>query len=88
MAEAETTLKEKTSELETAISETRGELSRVDKAQRTDAHGELVAICKEATEWLEQREQSPEPASAEEAASLTQKAEAFLRDLRMRRTAI
>lgn len=88
MAEADRTLKEKTSELETAISETRSELSRVDEAQRTDAHRELVAICKKATEWLEQCAQAPQPASAEEAASQTQKAESFVRDLRMRRNAI
>lgn len=88
MAEADTTLRQKTSELETAVSETRSELSRVDEAQRTDAHRELVAICNEAADWLDDREQSPQPASADEAASLTQKAEAFLRDLRMRRNAI
>ncbi len=88
MAEAETTLKQKTGELETAVSETRGELSRVDEAQRTHAHRELVAICSEAADWLEQRGKSPDAASAEEAASLTQKAEAFLHDLRMRRNAI
>jgi hypothetical protein len=88
MPEADTTLKQKTGELETAVEETRRELSRVDEAQRTDAHRELVAICKEASEWLGQCAESARTASGEEAASMTQKAETYLRDLRMRRNAI
>jgi hypothetical protein len=88
MAEADTTLKQKTSELETAVSEVRRELSRVDEAQRTDAHRELVAICKEAADWLEECVRAPQPASTDDAASLTQRAEGYLRDLRMRRNAI
>ena len=58
MPEADTTLKQKTGELETAIAETRSELSRVDEAQRTEVHRELVAICKEAAEWVEQCKRS------------------------------
>jgi hypothetical protein len=85
MAEADTTLEQKTSELEAALSETRGELARVDAAQRTDVHRDLVAICGEASEWLAQVPQTP---PADEAASLTQKAEAFLRELRLRRDAV
>jgi hypothetical protein len=88
MAEADTTLKQKTSELQTAIDETRGELSRVDEAHREDVHRELVAICKEAAEWLEECVRAPQPTSSDDAASLTQRAEAYLRDLRMRRNAI
>lgn len=88
MAEADTTLKQKTGELETAVEETRRELARVDAAQRTDAHRELVATCKEAAEWLEQCAQAAETASGDEAASMTRKAETFLHDLRMRRNAI
>jgi hypothetical protein len=88
MPEADTTLKQKTSELETAIHETRSELSRVDDAQRKDVHRELAATCKEAAEWLEQCMQAPEPASSEDTAALAQKAEAYLHDLRMRRHAI
>jgi hypothetical protein len=88
MAEADTTLKQKTSELETAIDETRRELARVDTAQRKEVHRELVAICKEAAEWLEECVHAPQPASSDEAASLTQRAEAYLRDIGMRRNAI
>jgi hypothetical protein len=88
MAEADTTLKQKTSELETCIHETRSELSRVDEAQRKDVHRELVAICKEAADWLEQCVNAPEPSSSDDAAALTQRAEGYLRDLRMRRHAI
>ncbi len=88
MAEADTTLKQKTSELQTAIDETRRELSRVDEAQRKDVHRELVAICKEASDWLEQCVHAPQPASSDDAASLTQRAEAYLRDLQMRRNDI
>jgi hypothetical protein len=84
MSEAETTLKQKAAELETAVDETRRELSRVDEGQRTDVHRELVRTCKEATEWLEECMKSP-PGSTDQTASLTQKAEAFLRDLRLRR---
>ena len=87
MAEADTTLKQKTSELQAALDETHRELSRVDQAQRKDVHRELVAICKEASEWLEQCVRA-EPATSEDVASLTQRAEAYLRDLRMRRSAI
>jgi hypothetical protein len=88
MPEADTTLRQKTSELETAIQQTRSELSRVDAAQRKDVHRELVAICKEASEWLEQRVHAQQPTSPDDAASLTQRAEGYLRDLRMRRNAI
>ena len=88
MPEADTTLKQKTSELETAIDETRRELSRVDEANRTDAHRRLVAICKEAAEWLEQCVRAPQPESADDAASLTQRAETYLHDLRIRRNTI
>ena len=93
MAETDTTLKQKTSELEAAVSETRSELAKVDQAQRTDAHRELVEICNEAAGWLEQHAQSAEKESTEgesteETASLTQRAETFLRELRMRRSAI
>jgi hypothetical protein len=88
MPEGDTTLKQKTSELETAIHETRSELSRVDEAQRKDVHRELAALCKEAAEWLEQSVRAPEPVSSDDTAALTQKAEAYLHDLRMRRHAI
>lgn len=88
MPEADTTLKQKTSELQTAIDETRSELSRVDEAQRKDVHRELVAICKEASDWLEECVHAPQPTSSEDAASLTQRAEVYMRDLRMRRNAI
>ncbi|HEX6102625.1 MAG TPA: hypothetical protein VF031_06210 [Alphaproteobacteria bacterium] len=88
MAEADTTLKQKTGELEAAIDETFRELSRVDQANRKDVHRELVAICKEASQWLEQCVHAPQPASSEDASALTQRAEAYLRDLRMRRNAI
>jgi hypothetical protein len=88
MPEADTTLKQKTSELETAIHETRNELSRVDEAHRKDVHRELVAICKKAADWLEQCAHGPQPASSEETAGLTQRAEEYLRDLRMRRNEI
>ena len=88
MAEADTTLKQKTGELEAAIDETFRELSRVDEAHRQDVHRELVAICKEARDWLERCVQAPQPESSEDAAALTQRAEAYLRDLRMRRNAI
>jgi hypothetical protein len=85
MPEADTTLKQKTSELETAIHETRSELSRVGEAQRKDVHRELAAICKEAAEWLQECMRAPEPASSDDAAALTRRAEAYLHDLRMRR---
>jgi hypothetical protein len=85
MPEADTTLKQKASELETCVHETRSELSRVDEAHRRDVHRELAALCKEAAEWLEQCLQAPGPASSENAAALTQRAEGYLRDLRMRR---
>ncbi len=88
MPEADTTLKQKTSELETAIHETRSELSRVGETQRNDAHRELAAICKEAAEWLENSVRAPEPASPDDTAALSQRAEAYLHDLRMRRNAI
>jgi hypothetical protein len=88
MAEADTTLRQKTSELETAVDETRRELSRVDAANRTEAHRELVAVCKDAAEWLERCVHGPQPASADDAAALTQRAEHYLREIRMRRHAI
>lgn len=88
MPEADTTLKQKTSELETALAETRSELARVDEAQRTDVHRELVALCKEASEWLEHCAKAAETASGDEAASMAQRAETLLRDIRMRRSAI
>ena len=88
MPEAATTLKQKTGELETAIDETRRELAQVEAERRTEAHHELVAICKQATEWLEQCAEGPQPASDEDTASRTQRAETFLRELRMKRSAI
>lgn len=87
MAEADTTLKQKLGELSAAIDETLRELSRVDEAQRKDVHRDLVATCKEASGWLQQCERM-EPASPDDTSSLTQKAENFMRDLRMRRNMI
>lgn len=88
MPEADATLKQKTDELEAVVDEVRRELTRIDEAQRRDAHRELVAICKDASAWLEQCARQADSASPEEAAAMTQKAEIFLGDLRMRRSAI
>jgi tagatose-1,6-bisphosphate aldolase len=87
MAEADTMLKQKKSELETALSEVRGELSRVDQAQRSEAHRQLVAACEAASTWLKKHGAS-EDLSADAAASLAQEAESLLHDIRMGRHAI
>ncbi len=87
MSEAGTMLKQKTSELATAIDETRSELARLDEGQRTDAHRQLIAACNEAADWLEQIRE-PEAQPAEAAASLTRRAEQYLLDLRNKRKAV
>jgi hypothetical protein len=88
MSEAETMLDRKTSELATAIDETRSELARLGEGQRTDAHRQLIARCKEAAEWLERFGKPAGDRPAEEAATLTQQAEQYLLDLRTKREAL
>lgn len=88
MSEAGTMLRQKTSELATAIDEARSELARLDEGQRSDAHRQLIALCKEAADWLDRLEASPEAPSGEAAASLAQKAEQYLLKFRTRRDAV
>jgi hypothetical protein len=88
MSEAETMLERKTSELATAVDETRSELARLGEGQRSDAHRQLIAKCKEAAEWLEGLEKPASDRSSEEAATLTQQAERHLLDLRTKREAL
>jgi hypothetical protein len=87
MGEADTMLKQKKNELETALSEVRGELSRVDKAQRSEGHRKLAAACDAASAWLERHGTDPQDLTADAAASLAHEAESLLHDIRMRRSA-
>lgn len=88
MSEAGMMLRRKSSELGTAIDETRSELARLDAGQRSDAHRQLIETCNQAAEWLERQGDLSQDRPAEEAASLTQEAERLLLDLRNRRNAI
>ena len=88
MSEASTTLNQKAGELAAAIEETRGELTRLDDAQRSEAHRELARMCNDATAWLERLGDPARERPSPEAASLSQEAERLLHDLRTRRSAI
>lgn len=88
MSEAGTALKQKADELDSAIDETRSELARLDADQRSDAHRQLIAVCKEATEWRQRLGDPSADRPAEAASSLSRQAEAYLSDLRMKRDGI
>jgi hypothetical protein len=87
MSEAGATLRQRASELSTAVAETRSELARLDEDQRSEAHRQLLAACNEAAEWLERLGDPAQDRPAGEAASLAQEAQAYLLDLRTKRNA-
>lgn len=86
MSESSQMLREKTSELETAVSQAQEELARADASRRTEAHHKLSALVREARGWLDSHERPEGDEQAETAA--TRKAEGFLHDIRMHRTAL
>ncbi len=88
MSESQTMLKKKVDELATAIDETRSELARLDAGQRSEAHRQLIALAKEAADWLEGPGAAPEDRPSDEAASLTRQAEQYLLELRTKREAV
>lgn len=91
MPESSQMLKEKTSELEAAVSQVQQELARADATRRSEAHHRLAELVKAAREWLEARRSGDSgaggPGGDEEAETAdTRKAEGFLHEIRMHRT--
>ena len=85
MSESSQMLRQKASELETAVSEAQRELARVDASRRSEAHRKLAEIVRKARDWLDSRGHSDE-AGGEAASAEARKAETFLHEIRMRRT--
>ena len=85
MAESSQMLRQKTSELETALAEVQRELDRADAMRRTEAHDRLAEIARGAREWLDRHDRTSK-ASDEAATAEARKAEGFLHDIRMHRS--
>jgi hypothetical protein len=85
MSESSQMLRQKASELETAVSEVQRELARVDASRRSEVHRRLAEIVREARDWLDSRGRADEP-GGEAASAEARKAEGFLHEIRMRRT--
>ena len=87
MTESSQMLRQKASELETAVAEVQRELARADATRRTEAHDRLAEIVRDARDWLDRRRRSPDGGAREgEAATAdARKAESFLHDIRMHR---
>lgn len=84
MPESSQMLKQKTSELEAAVSQVQQELARSDATRRTEAHHSLAELVKEAREWLETRGARESDGEEAETAD-TRKAEGFLHQIQMHR---
>ncbi|HET7410464.1 MAG TPA: hypothetical protein VFJ13_09715 [Paracoccaceae bacterium] len=85
MSESLQMLRQKTSELETALAEVQRELDRADATRRTEAHDRLAGIARDARDWLDRHNRAPE-GEGEAATAEARKAEGFLHDIRMHRT--
>ena len=85
MSESSQMLRQKASELETAVTEVQRELARADASRRSEAHRRLAGIVREARDWLDSRVEAGEVAG-EAASAEARKAEGFLHEIRMRRT--
>ena len=83
MAESSQMLRQKTSELETAVVEVQRELARADRTRRSEAHDRLATLVREAREWLEAR--SSREGESDDVTADTRRAEALLHEIRMGR---
>jgi ElaB/YqjD/DUF883 family membrane-anchored ribosome-binding protein len=83
MPESSQMLREKTSELESAVSQVQQELARADATRRSEAHHRLAELVKKAREWLETTQ---EGGGEEAETAATRKAEEFLHEIQMHRT--